>query len=157
MPLWADEYPEEWKEHESMQNSTIDTLNSANKPETKWTIYSLYPSKIRLDAKWEQTSRFHKYPIIGEFEGLAENDKNMLTNALIRSVLENEGVVAACFAPRHGIRCQNEEIKIDFLICFECMSGFIYEEKEQRNFLLTSDGAPFFNKLLEQYGIKSAP
>jgi hypothetical protein len=69
----------------------------------------------------------------------------------------NDGRVAACFNPRHGIRASREGKTIDLVICFECLQVYVYaEEGRQGSFLTTSSPQPVFDQVLREAGVPLA-
>jgi hypothetical protein len=55
--------------------------------------------------------------------GLTINDaetRHRLVSSFQRAVAENQGTIAACFNPRHGIRVTRKQKQVEFVICFEC-------------------------------------
>jgi hypothetical protein len=50
----------------------------------------------------------------------------------------DDGSIAACFEPRHGIRAETEAGSVDFVICFQCLSMKIYHNGEASSALTAS-------------------
>jgi len=77
--------------------------------------------------------------------------RQRLVSSFERAVAENQGTVAACFNPRHGIRVTRKQKQVEFVICFECnrvrVFGLVRGE-----FLLTNSAQPFFDSVLGNMG-----
>ena len=65
---------------------------------------------------------FHDYPILGSVELTNASECAELIRLLYRTIHEDDGMRAACFHPRHGIRAERGDRVADWVICFECLS-----------------------------------
>ena len=99
---------------------------------------------------------FHDYKILGRIKVEGLEDQKSLISALKKSILENKGMVAKCFNPRHGIRFTKGTRKIDLVICFECFSAQCFGMNNDIGFLLTGSAAPSFNAFLTKMNIPLA-
>ncbi|KAA5538521.1 hypothetical protein FYK55_27555 [Roseiconus nitratireducens] len=78
-----------------------------------------------------------------------------LLNAFGAGVAANDGTVAACFNPRHGIRVIHEGNLYEFVICFECYSAKWFKNGVRNHgFLTTGLPQPKFDRALRGAGIK---
>ena len=92
----------------------------------------------------------------------AELGRATLTDpAKIRAVVEavyggindSDGMVAACFNPRHGIHAEVDGKPVDFVICFECLSMHIHVEGERNPARTTGAPGEFLTKIWEEAGL----
>lgn len=91
-------------------------------------IYALEPTRLPTERADEG---FHGFAVLGE-AALPDAEKPALLGLLGRGVAENEGVVAACFNPRHGLRARFADGSTrDLVICFECMQIYEYHGAER--------------------------
>lgn len=119
-------------------------------------LYSLDPSG-GLGYSVNTDKVFHGFTILGKGEITASKDKSTLMQAFARGVRENDGWVAACFNPRHGVRLIIGATTYEFVICFECCSVQCYGFNDDRGFLITSSPQPRFDEFLARLGLKKAP
>ncbi|TWU48526.1 hypothetical protein Poly51_44260 [Rubripirellula tenax] len=65
---------------------------------------------LSLDTNYfdrkQRPSVFHNFNVLGA-TSVSPTDQAKLVDALIASVLENDGATGACFNPRHGIRTKD--------------------------------------------------
>ena len=62
---------------------------------------------------------FHGYRVLGAAFISDVETRKKLVSAFEKAVAENEGIMAACFNPRHGMRVTRNKKQVDFVICFE--------------------------------------
>src|SRR5262249_56401493 len=65
---------------------------------------------------------FHGWKVLGSTTVKDAETVKKLAAAFKKGVEENNGIVAACFNPRHGIRLTHDGKTVDLVICFECFS-----------------------------------
>jgi hypothetical protein len=115
---------------------------------------------LSLDPRRRQekpTSHFHGWKVLGKTLIADGPTRKKLLLALNKGVKENEGMVAACFNPRHGIRVTHQGKTIDFVICFECFQVDMYvAEKKEKGFLTTGSPQPAFDEALRAANIPLA-
>jgi hypothetical protein len=117
------------------------------------TMYSLDPR--RSDNVGQDD--FHGYKILGRKDVTDPNDRRELLSKLADSIRQNASlVVATCFNPRHGLRFKANNTQIDFVICFQCMSGRAYGTAYD-SFPLTGTGTGEFNAFLGRHGVQRSP
>ena len=96
------------------------------------------------------------YPILGMME-LTGADRATSVNGVYKSITDSNGIVAACFNPRHGLRAQKGTTTVDVIICFECYSLVVNENGERAASIPIMDSAPpVLTKLLNNAGIEVA-
>ena len=114
-------------------------------------LLSLNPDHQQKAAEGD----FHGYTILGTAVVKDIETRKKLVSTFEKAVTENQGIVAACFNPRHGIRVARNGKHADFVICFECyhayVSGDVYGE-----FLITSSAQPLFDSVLHSSGVPVA-
>lgn len=97
---------------------------------------------------------FHGWTVLGEIDVVDPAVRDELVDALEAGIAENDGMAAACFEPRHGIRVTQNGVQYDFVICFECFSARWYAENVQKKgFLLTGSPQPVFDRVLTDASI----
>jgi hypothetical protein len=90
---------------------------------------------------------FYGYRVLGTAFIENTETRKKLVSAFKRAVAENQGYVAACFNPRHGIRVARNEKQADFVICFECAQVQVFGEV-QGTFLISSSARILFDSVL---------
>lgn len=100
---------------------------------------------------------FHRWGVLGRTTVADPATRKRLNDALRAGARENDGTVAGCFNPRHGIRAVKGEKWVDLVICFECMSVQVYEDgKQTRGFLVTESPQKVFDEVLKKAGVPLA-
>lgn len=95
---------------------------------------------------------FHGYRIRGTAVIADRETRKKLISAFQQGVAENQGMIAACFNPRHGIRATRNGKQVDFVICFECAQVHSYGAVEAQ-FLISSSPKSLFDSVLLRAGI----
>ena len=128
---------------DKMPADAAAALNEA--PE--WELFSLNPC---IEEDPDDSSRFHGWKILGSTQITDVKTREKLMQSLEESVAANPGMVAACFAPRHGIRVKYKGQQHDFVICFECYHGTWFTDDIQREGYNPTDApADAFNGVLK--------
>ncbi len=120
-------------------------------------VYSLNPDPldVKPGAKREEGKEelFHDWPVLGKTTVKnADKGKSLLT-ALQKGIAENEGVAAACFNPRHGVRATLEGKTVDLVICFECYSLQIFAGDARSSVLTTRSPQAAFDQVIKDAGV----
>jgi hypothetical protein len=110
-------------------------------------LLSLNPTYQQIPAEGD----FHGYRILGKAVIDDAETRKKLVFTFKRAVAENQGVAAACFDPRHGIRVTRNEKQVDFVICFECNQVHVLGAV-QGAFLITRSAQPLFDSVLHSKG-----
>ncbi|HSI35099.1 MAG: hypothetical protein ACAI43_15995 [Phycisphaerae bacterium] len=76
--------------------------------------------------KEQPEGHFHGWRVLGRTT-VKGGDKAAVLAALRAGISENDGMVAGCFNPRHGLRATVAGRTVDLVICFECMSMQVWE------------------------------
>ena len=111
-------------------------------------LLALNPSRKLKAVK----GTFHGYRILGTTFIKDAETRKKLVSAFEKGVAENQGVVAACFNPRHGIRATRNRKQADFVVCFECDQVQLFGET-QGEFLISSTPRALFDSVLRSSGV----
>jgi hypothetical protein len=112
---------------------------------TDFELYSLDPAQ-RLDDK---DGGYHGYKVLGKTAIKDADIRKKLVEALAKSAADNDGTVAGCFIPRHGIRAKHDGKTVELVICFQCLQVQVFlDDKKDKGFLITSTPQPVFDKVL---------
>lgn len=110
-------------------------------------ILSLDPTPRALDAqKWidrgyDQGEVLDDYAVLGRAV-MDPATRLRVVQALYDGMDDNDGTVAACFNPRHGLSATTagpEPKRVDLVICFECYSFQAFVDGEHAANSLTTD------------------
>jgi len=120
---------------------------------TDFELLSLEPNG---GEETEGENRFHGFEILGALAIEDPATQAEIMAAFKRGIADNtEQIVAACFAPRHGVRVSHEGKVHDFVICFECYITTWYVDGERAgNMNPTNVGQPVFDRVLRDAGIR---
>jgi hypothetical protein len=118
-----------------------ETLEHADQFE----LLSLSPEHLREPAKID----FHGFKVLGQIYIKDAAVRRKLVLAFERGVRENDGVIAACFNPRHGIHVVHNGKTADFVICFECRQVHAYGD-DGGEFLISDSPQPVFDGVLRE-------
>ena len=106
-------------------------------------LLSLNPERLQRPGILD----FHGYRVLRQISIASVETRRQLISALERGVHENQGAMAACFNPRHGIRVVRKGQTADFVICFECLQVHVHGEGAGE-FLVSASPKPVFDKVL---------
>jgi hypothetical protein len=99
---------------------------------------------------------FHDWKVLGSTIVSDAKTQRELVAALKKGISENEGIVAACFNPRHGLRVTQGDKTVDIVICFECLSMSVYIGEQKSGVWTTRSPQPVFDKVLRDAQIPLA-
>ena len=112
---------------------------------TEWELYSLDPEHQKDPPK----DGFHGWKVLGKTTVKDADTRKALLAALDKGAMDNDGTVARCFDPRHGIRVKDGDKTIDLVICFECYQVKVFTgDKHAGDFLTTRSPQPALDKVL---------
>ena len=114
-------------------------------------ILPLEPALIRQPAKGD----FYGYRVLGKKAITNPAIRKRLVSALEKGIEENQGEIAACFNPRHGIHATRNGKFQDLVICFECRQVELYGQVENRA-LVSHSPQHVFDEVLRDAGIQVA-
>jgi len=109
----------------------------------KFELLSLAPARNLESADGD----FHGYGVLGKVIITDPQIRKRLVSAFERGIEENQGEIAACFNPRHGIHLTRNGNREDFVICFECRQAYLYGVVET-HVLISASPQPVFDKAL---------
>ena len=122
-------------------------------------LLSLYPGTREEDEEvWAERDyangpQLAGYPVLGEASIRGEM-RGLALQALFDGIDENDGTVAECFEPRHGIRVVHRGRTFSFVICFECLQIQIHESDGPGGAALVSESPrAVFNAILRARGV----
>lgn len=99
-------------------------------------LVALHPYPHQIEGE-EEMERLHGYGVLGR-AALDDSAQGNEVLALIEQGIEaSNGMVAACFNPRHGLTVTQGEEVWDLVICFECLSMQVYLDGERNGGHLT--------------------
>jgi hypothetical protein len=127
------------------KNQIPDHLRTILEKAEKFELLSLSPERL----KEKPADAFHGWKVLGKTTVEAA-DREKLVTEFKKGVEANDGTVAACFNPRHGIRVTHAGKTADFVICFECLQVHAYlGDKDEKGFLITQSPQPAFDAVLK--------
>jgi hypothetical protein len=129
------------------ENKIPEDLLAILEKADQFELFSLSPD--RPDEKPKDA--FHDWRVLGKTTVKDAEARKKLVAAFKKGVAENEGVAAACFNPRHGLRVKHDGKTADFVICFECfqVQAFL-GDKQAKGFLVADSPAATFNDVLKE-------
>ena len=115
---------------------------------------------LSLNPTWSRNSPpdgFHGYAVLGRASVSNADTRKRLTHALRKGALENWGLAAGCFKPRHGIHVTQANQSTDFVICFECLQAVVFTDAQpSQSFLVSRSPERIFDEVLRKAGIPLA-
>jgi hypothetical protein len=132
---------------EEKENKIPDELRAILEKAEQFELLSLSPDRPQEQPK----VAFHGWKVLGKTTVKDAETRRKLVTAFKKGVAENNGIVAACFNPRHGIRVTADGKTVDFVICFECdqVQAFVGDKKEP-GFLITDSPQAVFDGVLKE-------
>lgn len=105
----------------------------------RFEIFTVTPAPLSAeDRAKDGPTRFHGYAIVGRAEVADVSTRERVVATVYEGIRSNDGSIAACFNPRHGIRATREGKTVDLLICYECHQVQVHVPGENEQTLLTS-------------------
>ena len=107
-------------------------------------LLSLHPyPRGAYENEWEEKGLVElevldEYAVLGKTP-LAGDDRRRVVQALYDGVTASDGMVAACFNPRHGLSATHGGKKVDVVICYECLSMQFHVDGEHAGNALTTE------------------
>ena len=118
----------------------------------RFELFSLDPVYRERPPK----NAFHGYEVLGKADISDTPTRRKLVSAFERGVAENQGLMAACFNPRHGIWVTRGDKTVDFVICFACDQVHVGGDVHGF-FLVTGSPQPVFDQVLRDAKVPLAP
>ena len=94
-------------------------------------LLALHPYPYQLEGGEDGLELFHEYGVLGRAELEDGVGGNELLALIEQGIEESNGMVAACFNPRHGLRVAADGSTWELLICYECLSMQVYRDGER--------------------------
>ena len=121
-------------------------------------LLALDPMRLPAGATGAQ---LHGYAITGQATLDDAGQCKQVANLILRGIKESEGMVAACFNPRHGLRIEHEGKRLELVICFECLSlqahgNALGDGVEQTSVLTSQSVEPEVTKIFAAAGLSIA-
>jgi hypothetical protein len=126
------------------ENKIPDDLRAMLEKADQLELLSLDPDETKEKPK----DAFHGWRVLGQTTVKDAETRKKLVAALQKGVAENDGTVARCFNPRHGIRVTRDGKTADFVICFECYQVKAFAGDKPHQFLVTRSPQPAFDQVL---------
>lgn len=137
----------------SADSKIPENARSALDKADEFELLSLDPDRKQEESEDD----FHGWKVLGRTQIKDADTRAKVVAALKKGVGENDGIVARCFNPRHGIRATYEGETVEFVICFECFQVLVYAgEKGDGSFLTTASPQPVFDDVLREAGVPLA-
>lgn len=129
----------------------------------QYQLISLDPSPGDLDRegpakgreKDNKVERFHGWTMLGQTL-IKDAERKKVRAALTKGIEENDGSVASCFNPRHGLRASHDNKTVELVICFECLQIQVYVDGKMTGVLTSESPQPFLDKILKDANVPLA-
>jgi len=146
-------------EHETLLRATANYLPPEVEQilaEGKFDLLSLDPSPLSDKQRRRLRSKlFHGYRVLGTTRIQKTAQRDLLLQALRRSIADSRGTYVYCFDPRHAIRASDGARTVDLVICFECERIEMYAP--EKSLVGTEASAqPVLNAALKRAGVALA-
>jgi hypothetical protein len=96
---------------------------------------------------------FHGWKVLGKTSVKNADAGKSLMSTLKKGIAENDGIAAACFNPRHGVRGVVDGKTVDLVICFECYSLQVFVGDKRDSVRTTGSPQPAFDKILRDANV----
>lgn len=137
------------------RNKIPHELQAILKQADQFELLSLNPTELPQDTIPKDS--FHDWEVLGQTIVKNAETRKQLIAAFKKGVEENEGIVAACFTPRHGFRVTHGSKTADFVICFECLQVHAYiGDQWEKSFLITASPQDLFDSVLKEAKVSLA-
>ena len=120
------------------------------------TLYSIDGTEASMGQESAAGETFRGYPLLGQIDITASQSRQEIADAINSSISQSDGLVAACFWPRHALRVRAQGQTIDYVVCFQCRQLEVYEGKSRTMIPIETTAEPVLNRWLEQAGIPLA-
>lgn len=107
---------------------------------------------LSLEPRFQRESTpddFHGYRVLGAMPIRDAKTRKRLVAAFEKGIAGNDGVLAACFNPRHGIIVTRNDQQADLVICFECFQ-FQVHGVDHGTFSISDSPRELFNQVLRE-------
>jgi hypothetical protein len=124
-----------------------EALRSASEAE----IYSLEPYDSAVDEEAD-SSRLHGYLVLGK-AALDPVSSRAAVAEFETAVANWNGLVAACFDPRHGLRTKSNGHTFDFLLCYDCNGLAVYRDGTHVTSIGVTGSPRVLDEMMEALGL----
>ena len=136
------------------------TAASALQGGTSMVLYALDPGQggqaggvPDSDGEADAAERLRGWRVVGSAQVDDPAVRGTLIDALTEGAAHHDGMVAACFDPRHAISVMHGGAQYDFVICFECFFVHWYmDDVQQTGFAVARSPETTFNRALDDAG-----
>ena len=119
---------------------------------------------VAVDPDWPteesraDPSTLHGYGVRGRATITDRDLRLELLTALADGARENDGMVAACFNPRHAILAELDGKTCELIICFECLTFQVWDGTERVEVVdLSETPRATFDRIYTAEGLTIAP
>jgi hypothetical protein len=141
--------------NEAVEGTRHDSLRSLLRPESRVFLYAMHPELPRGPAR-KRAEIFHGYRVLGRAEIKDQSERQALLDALAEGVASSNGVIAYCFEPRHALRIETGDTRVDLNICFECLQVRPVGFHGDRGIPVTRVPEAIFDALLKKHGLRKS-
>jgi hypothetical protein len=130
----------------------VEVLAALRSPDSM-ELYSLEPDTWRHQTGAPPTQgELHGFAILGHAE-LSGLDRRIASDAFEASVAAWDGMLAACFEPRHALRVAHAGHVYDLMLCYACQQMEIHRDGKPMTGVGAAGSAKALNELLVAKGI----
>jgi hypothetical protein len=115
-------------------------------------LYSLNPDEKAKKA----AGGLQGWEVLGKTT-LKGDEKKDIVKELQRGIANSEGMAAACFNPRHGIKASHDGKTVELVICYECLSMKGWTDGTPFSVLTARGPEERFNEVLKEKGVELPP
>lgn len=142
------------------ENGIGITLYAIDGPAMSGAGYSVGEFGVHDPAKdYESEQLFRGYPILGQVDLSGADTAEQFLVMLEDRIGSEQGLIAGCFIPRHGLRVVRDGRVTDYVICFQCTNFEWYvggaEDRVGQQSISAKYG-PVFSQPLIDAGIELA-
>src|SRR5262245_44192703 len=130
---------------EAKENKLSDDAKAILEQADQFELYSLDPEQTKEKPK----DTFHGWKVLGKTTVKEKADRGKLMESLQKGIKDNDGTVAACFNPRHGLKATKGDKTVELVICFECYQVEVWLGENRDSVLVTRSPQPAFDKVLK--------
>src|SRR5262249_42133996 len=120
----------------------------------QYELISLDPSREGDD---KDKDKFHGWKVLGQTAFKDADLRKKVLDALVKGIQENDGIAAACFNPRHGLRAVHDGKTVDLVICFECLQVQVFVDGKKSGVLTSESPQPLLDMILKDAKVPLAP
>jgi hypothetical protein len=116
-------------------------------------LFSLSPDRPEKPLK----DGFQGWKILGKTSVKDKEVRKKLVTAFEQGIEQMDGLPAACFNPRHGLRVTRKGKTVDYVVCFECLQVAVCDGEDHKAPLrINASPEPLFDRILRDAGVPLA-